>query len=190
MGMQNQTTKNEEYNRWVFVDLEMTGLDEKNCVIVQAAMVITDRALQELAVLDLPIWQPDAELDKMVPFVRDMHTKNGLLQRVRSSAVSVQEAEKQMLELLVQHVSYRKGILAGSSIHFDRRFLQKYMPTFEGYLHYRQIDVSSVKILCQEWFGPKGKSPKKNSTHTALRDIKDTIEELRFYKENCFVASL
>ena len=172
--------------RLVWLDLEMTGLDESTCTILQVAMIITDPGLQEIASADIAIWQPDSSLNEMVPFVREMHTKNGLLKRVRASSVSLKEAQEQLMGLLAQHVGYRKGFLAGNSIYADRRFLQKYMTMLESYLHYRQVDVSSLKILCQEWFGEKGKPPKKVNAHTALEDIRESIEELKFYRAHCF----
>lgn len=174
------------YDRWVWLDLEMTGLDEKTCVILQVAMVITDPNLKILAEVDLPIWQPESALSSMIPFVRSMHTKNNLLDRVRTSEYSLGQAQEELMRILTAHVSYKQGVLAGNSIYVDRKFLQRYMPTFEGYLHYRQIDVSSVKLLSQEWFGPKGTASKKPSTHTALEDIKESIEELSFYRQNIF----
>jgi oligoribonuclease len=174
------------YDRWVWLDLEMTGLDESNCVILQVAMIITDPNLKVLCEIDIPIWQPESALSSMIPIVRSMHTKNNLLERVRTSEYSLMQAERELMQLLCQHVGYQKGILAGNSIYVDRRFLESYMPTFEGYLHYRQIDVSSLKLIGQAWYGQKARPPKKASTHTALEDIKDSIEELRFYQQNIF----
>lgn len=180
--------RNEEilYDRWVWLDLEMTGLDEKSCVILQAAMVITDPHLRVLAEIDLPIWQPESALSAMIPVVRSMHIKNGLLDRVRTSEHSLEQAESELMKILTAHVAYQRGILAGNSIYVDRRFLERYMPTFAGYLHYRQIDVSSLKLLSQSWFPQRGKAPKKPSSHTALEDIKESIEELNFYKQHIF----
>jgi oligoribonuclease len=163
----NTNNKHFPPERWVWLDLEMTGLDEKKCAILQAAMVITDGSLNEI-----------------VSIVKDMHTKNGLLRRVRSSSTSLFEAEKLLLSMLSEHVAYGKGLLAGNSIYMDRKFLQAYMPAIETYLHYRQIDVSSIKVVCYEWF--KQKAPKKPSTHTALEDIKESIEELKYFRDNCF----
>jgi oligoribonuclease len=174
------------YDRWVWLDLEMTGLDDAQCVILQAAMIITDINCKILAEIDIPIWQPESALSSMIPIVRSMHTKNGLLERVRSSDFSLAQAEVELLKILSTHVSYKKGILAGNSMYVDRRFLQRFMPTFEGYLHYQQIDVSSIKLLSQAWFGTKGRAPKRVSSHTALEDIKDSIEELKFYREYIF----
>jgi oligoribonuclease len=174
------------YDRFVWLDLEMTGLDESSCVILQVAMVITDPHLRVLAEIDLPIWQPEPALSSMIPIVRSMHTKNNLLDRVRTSEYSLEQAECELMTILTQHVEYKKGILAGNSIYVDRRFLQRYMPTFEGYLHYRQIDVSSIKLIAQAWYSSRGKAPKKPSSHTALEDVKESIEELSFYKQNIF----
>jgi oligoribonuclease len=173
-------------DRWVWLDLEMTGLDEENCVILQIAMVITDPNFRILAEIDLPIWQPESKLSSMIPYVRNMHTKNSLLDRVRSSEYSLIQAEQELMKILTTHVGYRRGVLTGNSMYVDRRFLQKYMPGFECYLHYRQIDVSSIKLLSQAWYGNKVRPTKKTSTHTAMADIKDSIEELQFYKSAIF----
>jgi oligoribonuclease len=177
------------YDRWVWVDLEMTGLDDANCVILQVAMIITDPQLRILAEIDIPIWQPESALATMIPIVRSMHTKNNLLDRVRTSDYSLAQAETELLKKLTQHVDYKKGILAGNSMYVDRRFLQRFMPTFEGYLHYQQIDVSSLKILAHSWYGPKARAPKVVSSHTALEDVKSCIAELSFYRENMLVRN-
>lgn len=174
------------YDRWVWVDLEMTGLDDSTCVILQVAMIITDTNFKVLCEVDIPVWQPESALSSMIPIVRSMHTKNNLLERVRTSDFSLMQAERELMQRLTQHVGYQKGVLAGNSMYVDRRFLQRYMPSFEGHLHYRQIDVSSLKLLSQAWYGSKGRPPKKASTHTALEDIRDSIEELRFYQQNIF----
>lgn len=174
------------YDRWVWCDLEMTGLDENSCVILQAAMVITDTNLKILSEIELPVWQPESVLATMIPIVKSMHTKNNLLDKVRASEYSLAEVEQKLMQVLTSHVPYQKGILAGNSIYMDRKFLDKYMPVFAGYLHYRQIDVSSIKLLSHAWYGAKGRPPKKVSSHTALQDIKDSIEELKFYKDNIF----
>ncbi|MBN4077461.1 oligoribonuclease [Sulfobacillus acidophilus] len=178
-----------KYDKWVWLDLEMTGLDEKTCTILQAAMIITDSSFNEVASSDITIWQPESVISQICPYVKDMHTKNGLLNRVRTSPTSLVQAEKQLMTQLCEHVGYQKGVLAGNSIYIDRKFLKNYMPSFEDFLHYRHIDVSSFKIVCQEWFGQKAKPPKKPSTHTALEDIRESIEELKFYKKNCFILN-
>lgn len=173
--------------RWVWCDLEMTGLDDKTCVIVQMALIITDGSLNELAMIEQTIWQPESILETMTPFVRKMHTDNGLLNRIRASELGQQEAEQKAVEFVLQHVPYKKGILAGNSIWQDRRFLLRHMPSFESVLHYRQIDVSTIKIVSREWYGGKGESPGKASSHTALEDIRASIAELKWYRDHCFV---
>lgn len=173
--------------RWVWVDLEMTGLDDKTCCILQIATIITDERFNELASSDIVVWQPESHLETMSPFVRKMHTDNGLLDRVRASTTSKAEAEQQVMELLTTHVPYRKGILAGNSIWQDRRFLIRYMPLLEQFLHYRQIDVSTLKVLASAWYGSKGLPPTKASSHTALEDIRASIEELKHYREHVLV---
>ncbi len=181
MNARNKYTPPE---RLVWIDLEMTGLDEKTCVILQAAMIITDGNLNEIASIDATVWQPESALLNMVPIVKDMHTKNGLLKKVRSSELSLDEVEQQFMKILSEHVTYQKGYLAGNSIYMDRQFLSAHMPSIDSYLNYRQLDVSSIKILAQEWY--KLKAPKKPSTHTALEDIKQSIEELKFFRDHCF----
>jgi oligoribonuclease len=171
---------------WVWMDLEMTGLNPETCRIIQIATIITDEELQPLEKLEMVVWQPESILTTMEPFVRDMHTNNGLLEQVRASNHSNADAEARTLEMIIRHVPYRKGILAGNSIWQDRRFLLQYMPLLEKYLHYRMIDVSSLKVLTQQWYGAKAQPPSKPSTHTALEDIEASIEELRFYRKTCF----
>ena len=173
-------------NRFVWLDLEMTGLDDKNCRIIELAMIITDGDLNELAQVEQCIWQPESGLETMSPFVRKMHTDNGLLTKVRASTTSQAEAEQAVIEVLLKHVAYKKGILAGNSIWQDRRFLLAHMPNFESLLHYRQIDVSTIKVLSKQWYGPAGDSPGKPSNHTALDDIRASLAELRWYKQNIF----
>lgn len=172
--------------RLIWIDLEMTGLDENNCRIIEAAMIITDLRLVELASFDTTIWQPDSHLETMAPVVRDIHTKNGLLEKVRKSKISLAEAEHHIMEILTGHVNFHCGYLAGNTIYMDRIFLRKYMPLVERYLHYRMLDVSSFKIVAQSWFGAKGTAPKVQANHTALSDIQGSIDELKFYQQSCF----
>ncbi len=173
-------------NRFVWLDLEMTGLDDKTCSIIEMAMIITDGELNELAHLEQCIWQPESALETMSPFVKKMHTDNGLLTKVRASSTSLAEAEQKTVEVLLQHVPYKKGILAGNSIWQDRRFILRHMPSFESLLHYRQIDVSTIKVLSKQWYGITGDAPGKASNHTALDDIRSSLAELRWYKKNIF----
>jgi oligoribonuclease len=173
--------------RFVWLDLEMTGLDDKTCAIIEMAMIITDSELNDIATYETAIWQPDSVLETMGPFVRKMHTDNGLLQKVRASDVSLADAEQKALALLAEHVPFKKGVLAGNSIWQDRRFLLRHMPFLENHLHYRQVDVSTIKVLTRQWYGGRGEAPGKVSMHTALDDIRASIAELRWYRDHCFV---
>ncbi len=172
--------------RFVWCDLEMTGLDDKTCSIIEMAIIITDSSLKELAMMQQTIWQPDSVLESMTPFVRQMHTDNGLLAQVRASKTSQAEAEQAAVALVLQHAPYKKGVLAGNSIWQDRRFLLRHMPHLEDVLHYRQIDVSTIKVLSRAWYGGKGDAPGKPSSHTALDDIRASIAELGWYRDHLF----
>jgi len=172
----------------VWLDMEMTGLDPTVDVPLQVALVITDKDLKELAAVELTIWQPDSALAVTSPFVRKMHTDNGLLAQVRRSADSLRDAERRLMEVLTGHVRFREGILAGNSIHADRRFLEKYFPLVDGYLHYRMVDVSSIKELVRRWYSAREHFTKGEGKHTALSDIRESIEELRHYRQTVFVS--
>ena len=168
----------------VWLDMEMTGLDPATCAIVQMAIIITDTQLNELAQpLELTIWQPPSVLEAMGPFVRAMHSKSGLLAQISRSEVSVEDAEQEAMRLVTAHAPYRTARLCGNSIAQDRRFMFKYMPAFEQYLHYRSIDVSTLKELGQWWHGLKFSKP-DDGQHTALFDIRQSIAELKYYREN------
>ncbi len=172
----------------VWLDMEMTGLEPTQDVPIEVAVVITDGNFNELGTYEAVIWQPPEALDRMSPFVRKMHTKNGLLEKVRRSELSVANAERKMVELLLNHAPFRTGVLAGSSIHQDRRFLVEYFPVFEGLLHYRMIDVSSVKELARRWYGDDAMFNKGEGDHTALSDIRASIDELDHYRNTLFKA--
>lgn len=173
--------------RFVWVDLEMTGLDPASCVIVEMAVIVTDAELRPLGELERTVWQPEEVLARTTPFVRDMHTRNGLFDRVRASKHALEDVEKEALALVAKHCAYREGVLAGNSIHSDRRFLCRYMPAFEQFLHYRQIDVSTLKVLVQAW-APEAKYAKPEKNHTALDDIRQSIAELAHYRSKIFPA--
>lgn len=170
--------------RLVWLDLEMTGLDPERCVILDLAIIITDEKLEPLAELERTVWQPERALLEMDPFVREMHTKNGLLERVRKSPNGLADVERDVMKLMTQHCKYGEGILAGNSIYQDRRFITRYMSQFERYLHYRQVDVSSLKVLAQSWFPGRVVFAKPTSDHTALADVRASIAELKYYREN------
>lgn len=170
----------------VWVDLEMTGLDVETCAIIEMAVVVTGKDLEPKAELERVIWQPDEVLDRMSPFVRDMHTKNGLLDKVRASKTSLADVENEAIALLSAHCPFREGILAGNSIHTDRRFLARWMPAFERFLHYRQVDVSTLKVLTRAWYPGGAPFEKEGKDHTALADIRESIAELRHYRQAFF----
>ncbi len=167
----------------LWLDMEMTGLEPATCVPLQVALVVTTPDLQEVDNLELTIWQPESKLETIEPFVRKMHTDNGLLQRVRASEIGMLDAERKMLQFVSRHFKMGEAVLAGNSIHQDRRFLVAYFRVFEGYLHYRMIDVSTLKELVRRWYGPQASFTKPSSAHTALSDARESIEELKHYRK-------
>ena len=173
------------------MDLEMTGLDPARDVIVEIATIITDDQLNVVAEgPDLVIHHSDDVLSVMDKFVVDMHTKSGLLDAIRASSTSLEEAGQQTLEFIKQHVPEAKTVpLCGNSIGTDRRFLARYLPDIENYLHYRSVDVSTIKELVKRWYpGTDSIRPFKVGNHRALGDVHESIAELRFYREKVFVA--
>jgi oligoribonuclease len=173
----------------VWVDLEMTGLDPDRDVIVEVAVLVSDAALERLQEgPDLVVAAPAGALDAMADVVRDMHAKSGLTDAVRASTLSLRDAEQQVLEFVRRHVrEARVAPLAGNSIGTDRAFLRKQMPTFEAYLHYRNVDVSTVKELARRWYPEAfAAAPKKGGAHRALADIHESIGELRHYRATIF----
>jgi oligoribonuclease len=169
-----------------WLDLEMTGLDPVENVILQAALIVTNAELQPLEELVLDIWQPEEALAKMVPFVRDMHEKTGLTPRVRKSKVDVLAAERQLMERITGWCAY-PAILCGNSIGQDKKFVERWMPGLAGYLSYRIVDVSSIKVLAKLWYGESASYQKPEAgEHDALVDIKNSIAELAHYKKTLF----
>jgi oligoribonuclease len=172
----------------VWLDLEMTGLDVETDVILQAALIITDAELQPLEQYACDIWQPDAALAKMNPFVRSMHEKTGLLERVMRSTTELRRAEQKLLEIVSGWCPYG-AVLCGNSIWQDRRFVDRYMPGLSTYLTYRLLDVSSVKLLAKTWFGPTAVYAKPEAgEHDALVDVQNSIAELAHYRKTLFRA--
>lgn len=180
-----------EMDRLVWIDCEMTGLDPSSDVLLEVACLVTDGELNIVGDgLDLVIAAPEAALDGMVPVVRDMHATSGLTTAVRASTLSVAEAEQELLAYVGALVpENRRAPLCGNSIATDRTFLARYMPKLDAYLHYRMIDVSSVKELARRWY-PRVyyAAPVKRGGHRALADIRESIEELRYYRRTVFVA--
>ena len=175
-----------------WMDLEMTGLDPGRDVIVEIATLITDDELTILAEgPDLVVHQPDDVLALMDPFVVDMHTRSGLLEAIKASTVTLEEAGAATLAFLREHVLEPRTVpLCGNSIGTDRRFLAAYLPEIEDFLHYRSVDVSSVKELVRRWY-PRVRAarPRKAGSHRALDDIRESVAELRYYRERVFVPA-
>ena len=171
----------------VWIDLEMTGLNPECDVILEIACVITDVQLTVRAEgPSLVIHQPATDLDAMSPMVRGLHTASGLLPLVGQSNVSVADAEQQISDFIAQYCKHNQGRLAGNSIWNDRQFLSEYMPRILQPLHYRMIDVSTVKELVLQWYPMAPKFEKQNK-HRAVDDIHESIAELRFYRQHYFV---
>lgn len=174
----------------VWMDMEMTGLDPAKERIIEVATIITDGNLNEVAVgPDLVIHQADEILAAMDDWNTKHHGASGLVERVKASTISDADAEAQTLAFINNHVSPKdRPVLAGNSIHQDRRFIRRYMPKLDARLHYRMVDVSTIKELARRWFPQLiAKQPPKKDTHRALDDIRDSIDELRFYRANVFV---
>ncbi|HEX3592089.1 MAG TPA: oligoribonuclease [Pseudonocardiaceae bacterium] len=175
----------------VWIDCEMTGLDLGKDALIEIAALVTDADLNVLGDgVDIVIHADDQAVDGMLDIVRDMHAKSGLTEEVRRSAVSLADAERQVLDYVRAHVpDARTAPLAGNSIATDRGFIARDMPTLDGYLHYRMVDVSSIKELCRRWF-PRiyYAQPAKGLSHRALADIRESILELEYYRRTAFVA--
>ncbi len=176
----------------VWMDLEMTGLDPTKHVIVEIATLVTDDNLDVVAEgPDLVVHQPPEALALMDDVVREMHTANGLLDAIASSTLSLSEAGRRTLEFIASHVPEPRSVpLCGSSIGTDRRFLAAYLPEVDNYLHYRSVDVSTVKELVRRWYPAVfEKAPPKGKAHRALDDIRESVEELRYYRAKVFAPT-
>ena len=174
---------------FLWLDLEMTGLEPESCAIVEVAALITGPELEARDEFERVVWQPDEVLERMEPIVREMHAKSGLTDRIRASPHSLRETERDLFDLVARHCGPGEGLLAGNTIHHDRRFLSRYMPLVERYLSYRQVDVSSLKLLTRAWYPESPGFQKPESNHRALADIRASIAELRFYRETFFRAN-
>ncbi|MDX2849616.1 MULTISPECIES: oligoribonuclease [Streptomycetaceae] len=176
-------------DRMVWIDCEMTGLSLAQDALIEVAALVTDSELNVLGEgVDIVVRPPAEALESMPEIVRTMHTNSGLLEEL-DGGVTLEEAEKLVLDYIRQYVAEpRKAPLCGNSVSTDRGFLARDMPTLEQHLHYRIVDVSSVKELARRWY-PRAyfASPEKNGNHRALADIRESIAELRYYREAVFV---
>jgi len=171
----------------VWMDLEMSGLDPEANTILEIATVITDLDLEIIS--DGPVIavsQPDSILESMDDWNKEHHSKTGLIARVKQARSSLQDAEMETLDFIKRYIAPNKAPLCGNSVWQDRRFLIKYMPVLEQYFHYRNIDVSSIKELYARWY-PNLPLYEKENAHTALKDIYESISELRYYRRSIFV---
>lgn len=167
----------------IWLDLEMTGLNVKQDRILEIATIVTD---QELNILDegpvMAIKQSDKILDKMDEWNTTHHNASGLVERVRASKIKEKQAEAETIEFLLKYVPCGKSPLCGNTVYQDRKFLARWMPQLESYFHYRNLDVSALKILVKRWRPDLEKKLVKNSRHLALEDVRDSIEELKYYR--------
>lgn len=168
-----------------WLDMEMTGLDADKERIIEVAMIITDSDLNVLAQSPiLVVHQSDELLAAMDEWNTATHTRTGLVDRVKASALSEADVEAQMLAFMQQYVPEKTSPMCGNSVHQDRRFMQKYMPKLEAYFHYRNLDVSTLKELAKRWHPEVAKGVVKKGAHQALADIEESIEEMRYYREH------
>lgn len=183
------STKN--HDNLVWLDMEMTGLNPVENVVLEVAVVITDSELNVLAEsASYAISQPAEELAKMDKWNVNTHTKSGLLERIATSGVALADAEKDLLRLIKKYVHKASSPLCGNTIHQDRKFIVRYMPELEEYLHYRNIDVSTIKELARRWYPKVAEGFKKHNKHEALADIHESIEELKYYRQHIMLPVL
>lgn len=175
----------QDNNNLIWVDMEMSGLKPEADVILEVAVVVTDAALNVLAEGPvLVVHQPDAVLDAMDAWNKSTHGKSGLIDKVKTSVLCEADVEEQLIEFLKQYVPANTSPMCGNSICQDRRFMARYMPRLEAYFHYRNLDVSTLKELARRWRPELYDKFKKTNTHTALADIYESIEELKYYREH------
>jgi oligoribonuclease len=166
----------------VWIDCEMTGLDPERHTLIEIATIVTDFDLNIIdRGPDLAIKMSPSALKKMDAWPRRTHTESGLLQRCKTEGVSMADAEKKTLRFIKKYCAAKTAPLCGNSVWQDKRFIGRYMPSIEKYLHYRIVDVSSIKVMAKHWF-PDQQPPAKQETHRALADIEESIAELKYYR--------
>lgn len=171
----------------IWIDLEMTGLDTDNDRIIEIATIVTNTDLDVIAEGPvIAIHQPDSILNEMDSWNTEHHTQSGLIDRVQASEYTAEDAENKTLEFLTAHVAPGKSPMCGNSICQDRRFMHREMSNLEQFFHYRNLDVSTVKMLASYWYPNVAKGVAKVSQHRALQDIYDSIDELRYYRQHIF----
>ena len=175
----------QDANHLVWLDMEMTGLEPDRDRIIEIAMIVTDVKLEIVAESPVvAVHQSEAVLDAMDDWNKNTHGKSGLIERVRASTIDEAAAEALYLDWMAQYVPKRTTPMCGNTIGQDRRFMARYMPTLEAFFHYRNLDVSTLKELCKRWQPEIYKGFKKKSKHTALADIYESIDELKYYREH------
>jgi len=175
----------QDQNNLIWLDMEMTGLNPDSDRIIEIAIVVTDSKLVTLAEAPvLAIHQEDAVLDSMDAWNKATHGRSGLIEKVRVSGLADADAERTMRDFIAQYVPARTSPMCGNSICQDRRFLARWMPDLEAYFHYRNLDVSTLKELVRRWKPSISRGVVKNGKHEALADIYESIEELKYYREN------
>lgn len=175
----------QDQNHLIWIDLEMTGLEPDRDRIIEMAVIVTDGQLNTVAEGPvIAVHQGDAVLDAMDDWNKNTHGKSGLIDRVRASPLDAAAAEAKMLAFVQEWLPRRASPMCGNSVCQDRRFLARYMPTLEDWFHYRNLDVSTLKELARRWSPTMAKGLVKQGSHEALADIRESIEELRYYRDN------
>ena len=171
----------------IWIDLEMTGLDPETDRIIEVATLVTDSNLNLISAGPIiAVNQSESMLNSMDDWNQKHHGRSGLIERVKSSKITERMAEKQTIEFLQKHIDGNTSPMCGNSICQDRRFLARYMPTLERFFHYRNLDVSTIKELARRWKPEITKTLTKESTHQAMDDIRESVEELKHYRSNFF----
>jgi len=175
----------QDANHLVWLDMEMTGLDPERERIIELAMIVTDNNLETVA--ESPVWvvhQSDAQIDAMDEWNKSTHGRSGLIDKVKASVFDEPAVEAAALAFMQEYVPKEASPMCGNSIGQDRRFMVRYMPLLEAWFHYRNLDVSTLKELCKRWKPEVAKGFVKKADHTALVDIRESIEELKYYREH------